>query len=328
MEFLIWLTIFVISIAAVLMAAKWIFVAAAGIFGRKSARFSLLAGVLPELALALAALAAGYPEMIVPIAIGSSLATILLVSGICAVATRNLAVKKEYAEIDAPLLTAVLAIFYFCAGDGQIVSSEGVFLIVSFFAAVPLIFRSAPEEFAPHNLVSPGFLFSGRRVIQTVAEKFVYGADFTRQNMLRSLFLALISILILALGADFAVEALVNVGGIIALPAALLAVSVLSVALLLPEISRSVRVIGQNRHEPVLGNVFAAALINIPVCGVAALFSPLPVGGFIISLGLPCLLAGVAALTMSAFSRKIMTGHGWLYLILYGLFLAKLFNLF
>lgn len=305
------------------------FAAAGGIFGAKTARLSLLAQALPELALALAAVSAGYPEIVIPIVLGSSLALVLLAAGIAAIAAKKLAVREDCSRIDAPLFAAALAIFYFCARDGQVVFGEGVFLVLSFLAVLPLVLRSRPEEFGPRDLISPGFLFSGRRIFQVVAERFDYDAALVRKNVYKSFLAALASVFILAFSAGFVVESLVNIDAIIMFPAAVLSVSILAVALALPEILTSVKNIRQNRYEPVLGNVFAGALINILlICGVAAIFSPLSADGLVLNLGLPFLIVAAVLLTLSSFSRKIIIEQGWLYVILYILFLVKLFGLF
>ena len=99
----------------------------------------------------------------------------------------------------------------------------------------------------------------------------------------------------------------------------LLAFSVLAAVAALPEIWSSLKIIAKKRYELVMGNVFS---------GVAAMFSPLPVGGAAAEVGLPFFAAAAALLTVSGLSRKISSGQGWLYLFLYLLFWAKLFQIF
>jgi len=89
------------------------------------------------------------------------------------------------------------------------------------------------------------------------------------------------------------------------------------------------KIIAKKRYELVMGNVFSGTAVNVLlVTGIAAMFSPLPAGGATAAVGLPFFAAAAALLTVSGFSRKISSGQGWLYLFLYLLFWAKLFQIF
>ena len=134
---------------------------------------------------------------------------------------------------------------------------------------------------------------------------------------------------LLALAAVFAVEALTGIAKSLAISSVLLAFSVLAAVAALPEIWSSLKIIAKKRYELVMGNVFSGTAVNVLlVTGVAAMFSPLPVGASAAAVGLPFFAAAVALLTVSGFSRKISSGQGWLYLFLYLLFWAKLFQIF
>ena len=110
---------------------------------------------------------------------------------------------------------------------------------------------------------------------------------------------------------------------------AALALSVLSIAGAIPELSSSLEIVRKRRYEVMLGNVFASTTVNLLlVAGIGALFSPLPLGQEVLELGLPFLAAAVGLLTVSLFSRKINAGEGMMCLFIYFLFLAKLFNSF
>lgn len=334
MELLIWLVIFVISLYALLKAAEWFGAAAVRVFGlgaKAELAAAPIAAALPELALALAAVLAGHAELAVPIVVGSSIANILLVAGAAAIAAKSLPVKREYVELDAPLLAVCLAIFYFVAGDGMIVFWEGALLAAAFLIySVYLIARGGAREFTPRDLVTPGFLGAGGNIVEIVGARF--GRGFGKaggKNLIGGLFLALGAALLLAFSADFAIESLGSVAAIIMIPGVVLALAVLSVAGAVPELASTLEIVAKKKYEAALGNVFAGTIVNLfLVCGISAMFSPLPLGREALDFGLPFLLAAAGVLTVSAFSRKINAGQGLMYLFLYFLFLAKVFNLF
>lgn len=334
MELLIWSVIFIVSLVALLKAAGWFGAAAARIFGlAANSRFAAapIAAALPELALSLAAVLAGRPELAAAIVIGSSIANILLVVGLSAVAAKSLPVKREQIDLDAPLLVAALAIFYFAARDGEVVFWEGALMAAAFLAcAFFVLFRGRPREFTPRDIIEPGFLAAGRNIVEIVGVRFSRGLEsFSGKSFGAAVFLALAAAALLALAANFAIGSLDNIAAIIKRPGAALAMAALALASALPELLSSLEIIRKRRYEMMLGNVFASTTVNLLlVCGISALFSPLPLGREVLNIGLPFFAAAAGLLTVSAFSRKINNGQGMMFLFLYFLFLAKVFNLF
>jgi len=332
-ELFIWSAIFVVSVIALLRGAAWFASAAAGFFSKRAAAgFAAIAigAALPELSLALVAVLTGRPELVLPIVLGSSIVNILLVSGLSAIAARNLPINREYADLDAPLLAASTAIFYFCAADGQIVFLEGMLMFLSFLiCAVFLAARGRIREFTPRDIVRPGMFGAGRGLIEMVGSRFSRGFNAPAKIFRGALLLGLGGALLLAIAADFTVESLAGIAALVALPATVLALSVLAIVAAMPELWASVKIIAQKRYEVAMGNVFASTTVNLLlVAGIAAMFSPLPVDVAVLEVALPFFIAAGVLLTVSAFSRKINAGQGWLYLFFYLLFLAKLLNWF
>ena len=335
MELFIWLVIFIVSLTALLKAAGWFSAGAVKLLGyNANSGFTAasIAAALPELALALAAVLIGRAELAVPIVIGSSIANIFLVVGASAVAAKNLAIKPDYVDLDAPLLAAALAMFWFCGRDGQIVFSEGILMIAAFFScAAYVIFRAGVKIFTPRDIVTPGFFVSARRnLAELVGARFSRGfVKIGSNNFLISLAAVFFSAALLAIAAGIALESIDGISQKTGILAVVLAMSAMSVAGALPEMLSSLRIIARKRYEILLGNVFAGTTANILlVAGIAALFGDLPLGAEALDLGLPFLVAAAGVLTVSSFSRKINAGEGMIYLFLYLLFLAKLFNLF
>lgn len=333
MELLIWSLIFAVSVAALLIGAAW-FSAAASRFLSKAAAagFAAIAvgAALPELALAAAAVLSDRPELVLPIVLGSSVANIFLVAGASAAAAKNLPIVRECAEAEAPLLAGSAAILWFCAADGVVLFEEGLLMVAAFLiCAVFLASRERINRFTPRDIVAPGFLSAGRGLVEIVGARFGRGFGGRPKNTAGALLWGMAGAVLLALAAVFAIEALSGIAKLLAISSVLLAFSVLAVAAALPEIWSSLKIIAKKRYELVMGNVFSGVAVNVLlVTGVAAMFSPLPVGGAAAEVGLPFFAAAAALLTVSGFSRKISSGQGWLYLFLYLLFWAKLFQIF
>jgi len=332
-ELFIWLLIFAVSAPALLIGAAWFSAAAARFLSKDAAAgFAAVAmgAALPELALALAAVLSGRPELVLPIVLGSSVANIFLVVGAAAVAAKKLPVADECVRADAPLLAAGAAMLWFCAADGVIFFEEGLLMAAGFLACAGfLAARGRINRFTPRDIVAPGFFAAAGGLVEIVGARFGRGFGGRAENRAGALLRGMAGAVLLALAAIFAVETLTGAAKALGISSVPLAFSVLAVAAALPEIWGSLKIIAKKRYEVVMGNVFSATAVNVLlVVGVAAMFSPLPVGASVATVGLPFFAGAVALLTVSGFSRKISSGQGWLYLFLYLLFLAKIFQVF
>jgi cation:H+ antiporter len=332
-EIFIWLFIFIVSVIALLQGAALFSAAAARFFSKDAAAgFAAIAigAALPELALALAAVLTGRPELVLPVLLGSSIANILLVAGASAIAAKNLPINRECADADAPLLAAAAAIFCFCAIDGVIVFGEGLLMLVASLAcAVFLISRGRVRKFTPRDVVAPSIFGSTPGIVEMVGARFSRGFNHRAKDFPAAVFLGLGGVLLLAVAANFTIESLAGAADLLPVSASILAVSALAIFAAIPELWGSFAVIAKKRYELALGNVFSGVAVNLLlVAGIAAMFSPLPVDAAVLDISLPFLAAAAALLTVSGFSRKINSEQGWLYVLLYALFLSKLFAIF
>ncbi len=336
MELLIWSVIFIVSLVALVKAADWIVQGAQAALGKSgtAAMAALAVGAaLPELAAALAAVSRHRPELAAAAVIGASIANILLVVGALAVFAKGLLVKKEYLEADAPMLAAGAAVFYFIAADGAINPLEGLLLAVIFFVYAAYVFPAGRRrDLTPVDLITPGNIGSGVvqlvEMVPTRVERML-GKISGGGPFWKTLLLLLAGVALLVVAANFAVDSLVNISGILAIPATITTMVVLAAAAALPELFAGLAIIRKKQRELTLGNIFAATTANLLlVCGLAALFTPLPLDGVTRLVGLPFLAVSAGLLVVSAFAKKIGFGQGMMFLFLYFLFFVKLFNLF
>jgi len=332
---IIWSLIFIVSITALVKAAGWIAVAAQKIIGGDSESDFAIAAVgaaLPELAVATAAVLQNRPELAVAIVVGSSLANILLVVGVSALAAKNLAVKDDYLNNDLPFFVAAIAIFYFIALDGQIDFYEGLLMLGAFFVYAVCVLVGPRRGLTPRDVITPQAIRSnGAKLMEFVGTRIEksFEAGLEKASFWKTLLMFAGGFLLLLVAAHFAVDSLTSVSDIFLISAAVMAMFVLSVAAALPEISRGLAVIRKKQHETALGNIFAATTVNLLlVAGMGAMLAPLPIGEETLSVGLPFMIAASGLLAVSVFGRKIIFGQGLMYLLLYFLFFAKLFNLF
>ncbi len=339
MELIIWSFIFIISLYALIKAADWLTAGIQKIAGGSGAGIiaASVCVVLPELAAALAAVTQGLPELAVAIVIGSSIANILLVTGVGAISAKSIQIKKEHVDQDLPLFVASIAFFYFIAQDGSINFLEGMLALVVFFVYAVYVFSSNRRPMlTPRDIITPesigGAMMKLVEVIPTRLEKgFEHIKTSGKHSLSKTAVLLVGGAIILVIAANFTIESLVAISKDkeMLIPATVTAMIVLAAAAVLPEIFAGLAVARKKRYEIIMGNVFSFVTINLLlVTGAAALFMALPVKNEVMEIGLPFLVGSAAILTVSSISHSINFGEGIMYLFLYLLFFVKLFGLF
>jgi len=347
MELIIWSLVFVVSVCALIKAADWLVLGlqkVARISGSRAMQAGLpaaLIGVaLPELAAAIAAVVQGYPEVAVALVIGSSIANILLVTGVSALTGGPLALKKEYIELDLPLFAASVMAFCFVAADGTINRFEGVVMILMFFVYSFYVFSLRPRrDITARDIITPELLGGPAiaRIVEMLPTRLekkleaVTGAE--KHPWWKAAIFLFGGAAFLVVAANFTVDSLMGISGnkLIMVSGAVTAMIVLAIATALPELFGSLDAIRAKKDGLTLGNLFAATTVNLLlVCGVASLFAPLAFGSaaVILSVGLPFLAAAALLLVIAAITGKINSGEGALFLFLYFIFFVKLLGLF
>jgi len=334
-EFFIWLAVFAIFLVALIKAAELIAAGTQKLVGDASGSDMAVAAIgaaLPEAAAAAVAVLQGWPELAMAIVIGSSIANILLVVGVSALAAKSLTIRKDHIGTDLPLFAASAVLFYFVAQDGKVVFWEGLLMLIVFFVYAVGVLSNARRELTPRDVINPSMIgAAGARLMETVGTRIERGLErvaHRRDNFWKISLMVLGGAILLAVSAHITIEALVNISYDWVAPTAM-AMVVLAVAAAVPELTNSLKVIRRKRYEVALGNIFAATTANLLlVTGVAAMFAPLPLDGATLIVGLPFFVASTGLLLVSAFSGKVNFGQGLMYLFLYFLFFVKLFGLF
>ncbi|MDA2922892.1 hypothetical protein MYX07_06545 [Patescibacteria group bacterium AH-259-L07] len=136
---LLWITIFVVSVAVLVKGADWLLGSAEKI-GLSIGLSPFIVGVVivglgtsfPEIISSFAAMLKDVTEIVPANAIGSNIANILLIVGLSAVIGGRLTVSKNLIDLDLPLLAVSTALFLGIAWDRQIVIGESILLLFLF----------------------------------------------------------------------------------------------------------------------------------------------------------------------------------------------------
>jgi len=335
--FIIWIIIFIASLALLVKSADW-FVESAEKIGLALKISPFIIGVtivsigtsFPELASSIAAVLKGASEIVTANVVGSNIANILLIVGLSAVAARTLLVKRSLIDLDAPLLAAITTLFIFIVWDREVVFGEGILLLLGFtIYFLYTIFQRREEIITPELVeVLPGGMEIKVLPSRVERRKKEIKEKPSKLNFRIFLFLIL-GIAGLVIGANYLIESVLKISEFLEIPPALIAITAVAVGTSLPELVVSVRAAVKKKYEIALGNIFGSNVFNILiVTGIPALIKPLTIDNLTFLVGLPFLVIATLLFIVSGISRRIHIWEGLMYLLLYILFIVKLCGLF
>jgi len=347
MPLIIWGSIFVGSLALLVKGADW-FVENAERVGLALKISPFVIGVtivslgtsFPELASALAAvLKESYiingtvidpSEIVAANVIGSNITNILLVVGLAAVATKSfLAVRRSLIDIDLPLLASVTVLFGFILLDGHITRAEGILLLAAFLVyLLYTIFRRS--EKSSDGAVVPEELPAGEifEVLPSRVDRRKPKKPVEKLSS-KTFFFLILGAVCLAIGANFLIDSVMKLSEILEIGVSVIAIFAVALGTSLPELVVSIRAAIQKKYEIALGNIFGSNVFNVLlVIGIPSLIRPLSVDNITFEIGFPFMVIATILLVISGITRRISIWEGSMFLVIYILFIARIFNWF
>ena len=335
MPLITWGFIFIVSLTLLVKGADW-FVESAEKIGLALKISPFIIGVtiialgtsLPELASSLVAVFKEATEIVAANVIGSNIANILLIVGFAALATKSfLAVRRSLIDIDLPLLAAVTVLFGFILRDGKITRLEGLLLLLAFLVYLLYTFsqrgtgegRFLPEELPTGEIAEVLPSRIERRKVKTPIEKLNF----------KVFFFLILGIIFLAVGANYLIDSVLKLAEILEIGVSVIAIFAVAVGTSLPELVVSVRAAAQKKYEIALGNIFGSNIFNaLVVIGIPSLIKPLLVDNVTFQIGFPFMVVATILLIISGITRRISIWEGAMFLLIYLLFVVKLFGWF
>jgi cation:H+ antiporter len=302
--------IFIGSLALLMKASDWLLYSAERI-GIRYGMSPFLVGItitafgtsFPELVSSSIAVYQGFPDVATGNAVGSNVANILLVLGVAAVVGKRLEVSKNLIDLDLPLLAISTGLFYLVVKDGSVNVVESIILLVAY-----VIYLVYAIKF----------------------EKTIDDSDVKRPRLKKKdILYLLLGVGGLAVGANYLIDSVTFVSTYFNIATGLVAITAIALGTSLPELLVSVKAALAGKAEVALGNIFGSNIFNIlVVVGLPGLFVTLPLSEKTLSVGVPVMLLSTGLFVISGISRRLHPQEGWLFLTMYVVFIAKLFDLF
>lgn len=301
----------------------------------------------PELAVTLQAALSGTPGLAVGNVVGSNIANVLLILGICAVVL-PLAVRSQIIRLDIPAVVAVSVLTLLLALDGTISRASGlvlVFILVAYVAVSMLIgrrragqddtavdARSPGTRPAPSEVPRPG-VNSGARGATGLESSRAHGtADVPRivptkqHHPLVSILFVVVGVGFLVVGARLLVSGATDIASALGVSDLVIGLTVVAIGTSLPELAASLIAALRGERELAVGNIVGSCFFNIgAVLGLTAALTPggIPVAPAAVRLDLPIMIAVVMALIPVAFTGfTVARWEGAMFVAYYAAYVA------
>ena len=324
-----WIVVFIVSLIVIVKGADWLLESAEKI-GLAAGLSPFIIGVtivglgtsFPELVSSIIAAMKGVTEIVVANAIGSNIANIFLVVGVAALIGKRLTVTKSLINLDLPLLAASTALFLGVAWDRQITLIESLILLAGYL--IYLLYTILHDDDDEHEDLD--IILPSRQIKKDKASK----KKNARSKLVPKDFVMLVvGIVGLVIGAKYLIDSVIGLSEILGIGAGVIAITAVAFGTSLPELLVSVKAAFRKKSEIALGNIFGSNVFNIlVVTGIPGLIGTLHLDEQTFFIGIPVLIVATLLFVISGISRKIYQWEGAFFILLYILFIAKLFDLF
>ncbi|HLE06214.1 MAG TPA: hypothetical protein VI790_02595 [Candidatus Nanoarchaeia archaeon] len=255
---------------------------------------------LPEGTISIISAIQGVPKFGLGTLIGSNVADLLLVFGLAGVASGSNGVSLKSKILKKDFFYLSLLFFPVLSGlDGNYSRLDGVILIcagLSFFLSLYLQSRKFKKEI--HHVKKTEFV--------------------------KNLILLIISLIVLILSANYAIEFGVLFANSIQVPPILISLTIVSVGTCLPELVFSIKAIKGRHDQLALGDVLGTVLIDATILvGIMAIINPFSFDPLLIYVtGFAMFFAGVISTLFLNTDKSLSKKEGIILLVLYGVYLV------
>lgn len=222
---------------------------------------------MPELMVSLTSAIEGHSDMSIGNVVGSNIANLLLILGICAI-IKNLNFKKETKYFESPF-ALIVTILLFILANNCIIDGSGVIGRAAGFVLISLCVL-----FIIYNIImaKKGEDFDGISKDLVIVNIEMSTARYT----IKSIIVIIIGIVFLKLGGDFVVDSASEIARILGMSEKLISLTIIAIATSLPELATSVIATKKGEVDLAIGNIIGSCIFNILlIIGLSAIITPI-----------------------------------------------------
>jgi cation:H+ antiporter len=267
----------------------------------------------PELAVSVASAYEGEAELAMGNVVGSNIANVLLVLGVCAIIV-PLAVTSRVVRTDIPVMIGLSVLALALALDGTIGTVDGALLLTLLVAYVVVTIvrsrrgRADASDAAPAEAAATGTAPSRFRATRA-------------RSILLDVVLVAVGVALLVVGAQLLVRGATQIATSFGVSDLVIGLTVVAVGTSLPELATSVIAVRRGEGDLAVGNIVGSNTFNIgAVLGLTAVVAPggIDVDPAAVHFDLPLMVAVALALLPVAFTGQLIRRwEGALFVALY-----------
>lgn len=312
----LWVAVFIVSLAALIAAARYFTIAAE----RIGVHFGIppfIVGVtivaigtsLPELVSSVLAVVHGSSEIVVGNVLGSNVANIFLILGVSAAIGKRLHITYELIHVDLPLLVGSAFLLAATIWYGGFTLFDALLCLAVF--AIYLHYTVTVE-----------------RKREDVVSQDESGGPVRRKLGRTTLPMLVVSAGFIYVGAEYTVTSVIKLSEILGIGTEIIAVSAVALGTSLPELLVSVVAARRGSPDIAVGNILGSNIFNaLVVMGVPGLFATLTIPEGMTTFALPMMLVATLLYLFITHDRQITRWEGLLLVVFYVFFIGALFNL-
>ncbi len=321
--------IFVVSLIFLIKGSEW-FLNGAERIGLKFGLSPFVIGVLlvgigtslPELISSLAAVAKGVNEIVVANAVGSNITNILLVASIAMILGRKIIFTKNLIDLELPLFAVSTVLFLVVVYDGKVVLLESLLLLTAYI--VYLLYSLFNKDEDAGATVAE----KSKQIEEKIKEENRGLSYFvTWIFSLKDYIYFVIGIVLVVIGAKYLIDSVIGISIVLSIAPGLVSLTAVAFGTSLPELFVSGRAVLSGKSELAIGNILGSNAFNaLMVVSIPGIFGTLYIDQKTLSIGIPIMAVVSLLFVIYGISKKLYHWEGIMFLILYALFIFKLFG--
>jgi cation:H+ antiporter len=280
---------------------------------------------LPELASSVAASLKGSSGLIVGNLVGSNIANIGLVVGICALISA-IKTNENMLKRDGFIMLFVSIIFTLLAINGVVNFVEGLVLLAVYFIYVLFLVETKEtikKKFHFKEFIGYVLKFKFIGTIFAHSNNRRRNKSVNKDGLVKEYIISVISLAVIIYGAKLLIDNSIYFSRMFGLSETFIGLALIAVGTSLPELAVSISAVRKGYHEIMIGNIIGSNIANISlVFGISSLIRPVQIATSSIYYLIPAML--VLSFLFLIFIKKewrINRNEGIVLLVLYVLFL-------
>lgn len=317
LDLLLWIVIFVVALFVLIKSSDY-FTNSAEKIGLALRISPFIVGVtivalgtsFPELISSVFAVINNSSEIVIGNVVGSNITNIFLVLGFAAIfAKKSLKVDRGLIHVDLPLLFGSAVFLVISCWDQNFTIPEAILGLV--LAGVYLHSTARLQKADPQTK---------KEVKKKIKRKKPRG---------KTILILLVSLIFIFLSAKYTIDSVIKLSEILQIGTEIIAMSAVALGTSLPELFVSITAARKGNAEMAIGNVLGSNIFNtLAVMGIPALIGTLTIPFNMLTFGLPVMFIATMVYFFTTQDQSVTKWEGWMLIILYLIFIGKLFGLF